>query len=247
MRIWDIKDLGDISQVAEYITDPTISVHNSFVKGNYAYIAYYMDWLRILDISDPANPVEVGVYDKNINNDGGLYSDVWAVYPYSPSGVVHISCMYPPNSGFYTLQFAFIKTVNIKHDPLGDTEETVGPYPVTATIFLGPGNQLDGSSPQLVYGTNGVFTDSLPMETSGNLDAYAAGIPWSGGEADVTYYISATDTSGRRVTHPAEGPEVYHTFHVGPDLVPPVIVSVDFSFGRSPCIYRSSLLVWCRG
>jgi hypothetical protein len=81
VNIWDVTDPGQTQFLASYQTDTSTSVHNVEVKGAYAYVAYYQDQLRILDLRNPSNPVEVGVWDNNRLNTGSLYSDAWESIP----------------------------------------------------------------------------------------------------------------------------------------------------------------------
>ena len=72
LRIWDTSDLGRPRQVAVYQTpnslafpapnDGYFSVHNPEVVGDLAVLAWWTDGVRVLDISDPANPREVAAY-----------------------------------------------------------------------------------------------------------------------------------------------------------------------------------------
>lgn len=54
-------------------------VYGVTVFGDYAYIANYTGGLRIIDISDPTNPVEVGFYDTPGYSN---YVDVSGIYAY---------------------------------------------------------------------------------------------------------------------------------------------------------------------
>ncbi|MCI0513057.1 T9SS type A sorting domain-containing protein [candidate division KSB1 bacterium] len=62
LKIFDISDLDSPSFVGEAMTseewDGAVTV-----EGNYAYIADGSGGLRVINITDPANPVEVGFYD----------------------------------------------------------------------------------------------------------------------------------------------------------------------------------------
>jgi hypothetical protein len=49
-------------------------------------MSYYVDGTRILDISDPTNPVEVGYFDTSDLT--GLYDGNWGTYAYLPSGYI---------------------------------------------------------------------------------------------------------------------------------------------------------------
>jgi hypothetical protein len=45
--------------LAEYQTRPEVSAHNVLAAGDLAYVTYYQDGLRVLDLADPANPVKL--------------------------------------------------------------------------------------------------------------------------------------------------------------------------------------------
>jgi hypothetical protein len=53
----DSVDFLDV--LAEYETRPEVSVHNIMAQGSLAYVTYYQDGLRVLDLSDPARPVKI--------------------------------------------------------------------------------------------------------------------------------------------------------------------------------------------
>jgi subtilisin-like proprotein convertase family protein len=114
---------------------------------------------------------------------------------------------------------AFLPTIT--HTPLGDTENTTGPYVVTANITST--QPLDVSSLKVFFGTGVFFTDSLPLIPTGNSNEYSAAIPGPLSDVDVRYYLIAKDVNGGTATHPVGAPGSFHQFHVGSDLVPPVI------------------------
>ena len=53
LHIFDIRDLGNITQVATYSADSGAIIHNVLVEGDFAYDAYYTEGVRILDIANP--------------------------------------------------------------------------------------------------------------------------------------------------------------------------------------------------
>ena len=68
------------------------SDHNLYVKGNYVYQSNYVAGLRILDIQDPANPVEVGFFDTVPFGDNAAgFDGSWSNYPYFKSGNVIVT------------------------------------------------------------------------------------------------------------------------------------------------------------
>ncbi len=84
--LYNITNPASISLVTTYITSSALSIHNILIKGKYAFISYYKDGVRILDLSNPASLQEVGIFDPNASNaSGGLYTGTWDVYPYHDS------------------------------------------------------------------------------------------------------------------------------------------------------------------
>jgi len=90
LKIWD---LSNDSMVAEYAGSPTAIVHNVFVRESLAIMSYYTAGMRVVDISDPASPVEIGGYDTRPGDESADYDGAWSVYPFFPSGKIIIGDM----------------------------------------------------------------------------------------------------------------------------------------------------------
>ncbi len=90
MRVWDIRNLDEIVQVGEYTTHPQATVHNVHVRGDFAFMSYYAEGLRIADITDPTLPAEAGYYDTHPEWVTG-FRGAWGCYPFLPSGNILIS------------------------------------------------------------------------------------------------------------------------------------------------------------
>ena len=91
--VWDLTELDDPIVANEYIGPVRASDHNLFVKGDRVYESNYGSGLRVLDISDRANPREIGFFDSaplNDNDPGhsSTQSGAWSNYPFFKSGVV---------------------------------------------------------------------------------------------------------------------------------------------------------------
>jgi choice-of-anchor B domain-containing protein len=101
LKVWDRRDINSITKVADYTPVPGEIVHNVHVKGRLAFVAWYSAGTRVIDISNPADPVEVGYYDTypGAVND---YVGNWGVYPYLPSGKIISSDM---QSGLFCFTF----------------------------------------------------------------------------------------------------------------------------------------------
>jgi len=90
--IWDVRDLEDPTLAKEFFLDNPASDHNLYVKGNFMYQSNYQAGLRILDVSDPENPVEVGHFDTvPFGEDEAGFGGSWSNYPYFKSGVIAVS------------------------------------------------------------------------------------------------------------------------------------------------------------
>ena len=107
VNLYNVNDPGNPVALSSYQTaDTGTSVHNVEVKGMYAYIAYYQDQLRILDLSDVTNPIEVAYWDNNRLNTGSTYSDAWEAIP--DHDAIYMGQMYDTNSsvkGVRTIDF----------------------------------------------------------------------------------------------------------------------------------------------
>ncbi|MBK8098776.1 MAG: hypothetical protein IPK26_16810 [Planctomycetes bacterium] len=96
LKIYDITVPTAATLVGQWWTSQSSTIHNVFIKGAYAYVAYYKDGLRVLDLSNPAMPQEVGIFDPNITNTaGGTFSGTWDVYPYHDA--IYLDEMYNTN------------------------------------------------------------------------------------------------------------------------------------------------------
>jgi choice-of-anchor B domain-containing protein len=90
--IWDVTDLDDPQLVGEFMGATEASDHNLYIRGNIMYQSNYQAGLRIIDISDPVNPREIGYFDtvpygENTPGFGGS----WSNYPYFPSGTIIVT------------------------------------------------------------------------------------------------------------------------------------------------------------
>ena len=69
--VWDVADLDDPLLLKEHFAETGTIDHNQYVRGNRLYQANLMSGLRVLDISDVENPVEIGYFDT-VPDDSGL-------------------------------------------------------------------------------------------------------------------------------------------------------------------------------
>lgn len=90
IRTFDLRDLENPELVGEVVVNARAVVHNCYVRDSLLYVAHYTEGLRVFDVSDPVEPVEVAFYDTYLHGGYG-YNGAWNVYPYFDSGTVIVS------------------------------------------------------------------------------------------------------------------------------------------------------------
>jgi len=91
--VWDLTQLEDPIVAREYIGPVLSSDHNLYVQGDRVYESNYGSGLRVLDISDRANPREIAHFDSAPFNDDGPghssgQSGAWSNYPFFGDGII---------------------------------------------------------------------------------------------------------------------------------------------------------------
>jgi len=103
LKIWNVQNLSNVTQTAVWrptgVGDSSI-VHNVEIYGNYALIAHYTCGVRLVNITNPAVPVEVAWYDTYPSNNRHTYNGCWGVYMF-PSGKIIAS---DRQTGLYVLK-----------------------------------------------------------------------------------------------------------------------------------------------
>ncbi|HEU4929788.1 MAG TPA: choice-of-anchor B family protein [Candidatus Krumholzibacteria bacterium] len=85
ITIWDIQDPASPVRVGQLGDGAT--VHNIYVVGDLAYVAYYSAGFRVYDLANPTQPVLAGQYDTSKRTGEGFIGAIGA-YVYLPSGNV---------------------------------------------------------------------------------------------------------------------------------------------------------------
>ena len=86
-RMFDISDLDNPVEVAQYSANLMSLVHNPYIRGDFAFISHNTEGIRVVDIADPELPVEVGFYDTWDGPSGG-FNGLWSACPFYPSGKI---------------------------------------------------------------------------------------------------------------------------------------------------------------
>jgi choice-of-anchor B domain-containing protein len=91
--VFDMASLTSPVLAGTYLGPTAATDHNQFVKGNYSYQANYRAGLRILRLTNIANPstmTEAGYFDVDPSSNANGFAGAWHVYPFFPSGNVAI-------------------------------------------------------------------------------------------------------------------------------------------------------------
>ena len=222
INIFDIQDFSNINHLSTWYPNETNaankSAHNVFFKNNLLYISYYVYGTRIVDMSDPSNPVEVGYYDFYPGQQG-LYSGNWGTYPFTGNGLI-----YSTGNGFFVMSYPYMG--EIEFEELNDTEDAVTLIPLEVQIDESADYPIDFSTLQLFWGLNGTIADSMDM-VAGTAGGYIGNITPSGENGTMHYYVAYETTGGERVTKPYGAPLSTFSFNIGADQVPPVVHSIS--------------------
>jgi choice-of-anchor B domain-containing protein len=87
VRMWNVEDPADWYQTDQYspLGGARAIPHNVHVRGDLAIVSYYTCGVRVVDISDPENLVEVAHYDTYPRDNRGLFDGCWGVFPFFPA------------------------------------------------------------------------------------------------------------------------------------------------------------------
>jgi choice-of-anchor B domain-containing protein len=206
LRVWDVQNPASPFQVTEYKIPGRI-IHNVFLKGNWLFVSYYTDGVRVFDVTDPTMPTEVGWFDTYTQGLGNIFNGCWDVYPYFPSGNIVTSDI---TNGLNVMQFDDNRaahysgsvTDNSNSQPIaGASVLWVDPVSgeTNTTYTNATGNYLfgvPGGSVNLVAGRSGYTNSILPQSVvvPGNYVQNFSLVRSAGGELKLS--VSGASLSG---------------------------------------------------
>ena len=90
--VWDVRDLSDPILIREFYGPTSATDHNLYVQGDLMYQTNNASGLRIIDISTPEDPVEIGFFDTTpYGTDEAGFNGTWSSYPYFESGIIVVT------------------------------------------------------------------------------------------------------------------------------------------------------------
>ncbi len=106
--VWDMIDLDDPVVLDEYLALTEVIDHNLYIKGDYMYQSNYFAGLRIIDVSNPTNLVEVAYFDTVPGSNATSFGDgSWSNYPFFESGTIAVSSQ---QGGLFLVQSSAVET-----------------------------------------------------------------------------------------------------------------------------------------
>ncbi len=88
----DLEKLDEPVLINQHLGAAEAIDHNQYTRDGYSFQANYSSGLRILDVRDPENLVEVAFFDNFPSfDDNRAFDGAWSSYPYFKSGNVIIS------------------------------------------------------------------------------------------------------------------------------------------------------------
>jgi len=202
MHIFNVQDPANAFYVKGWTNGNTSRDHNLYVKGHYIYASNYRSGLRIHDISDPENPVEVAWIDTYPADDGTGYDGSWSNYPFFPSGNVIISDI---EQGLVIVR-PDLNVLNVSVDvSLPSTISPTGGDIVFAT-FTGQGATLDPNSPRLELRDSGGIITSVSGVATGAPGQYRFDTPALPCLEPIDWWVQADSLGGQTFTAPNLAP-----------------------------------------
>ena len=113
--IFDVSDLDMPKLLTIYKSDLNTIDHNNYVVGNLLYQSNYSTGLRVLNISNVEDPVEVAYFDTYRAGDVPSFVGSWSNYPYFSSGTIVVSSI---EEGLYILKPSEGGSLSIDEDIL---------------------------------------------------------------------------------------------------------------------------------
>ncbi len=184
LRVFLVSDLTSPTLAATW-TGPTNAIdHNGFVRGNRYYMSNYSRGLTILDITDPAAPIETGNLDTFPFDDpnDSIFNGAWGAYPFFHSGNIAISDI---DSGFY---MAADKTRDVPQ----------GKFEFASTSFAASEGQQAALTVRRSGGSSGAASVNVEVvNATTDSDDYTLDVSvlnWADGDAaDQAFTLSATN------------------------------------------------------
>jgi choice-of-anchor B domain-containing protein len=83
LKIWDISNPSQPFQVGTWTGSSSARMHNVMIEGDLAYISYFQDGLRVVDISNRSNPRQIASFDTDPASSSSAVTGSYGIYPFN--------------------------------------------------------------------------------------------------------------------------------------------------------------------
>lgn len=180
IKLWNISNLASITLAGTFASPGGAVPHGVTIAGKYAYVGWFTDGLRILDISNPAAPRSVGQYDPEAGSGSAFVGGIDVAVSGNNVYLSHTS------GGLYTLDF--VDTVTITR---ADWQRRSDKLVIEATSSAAP-------STTLTVAGYGVMTYNVSL---GRYTLTVNGVTSNPGSVTVTSDIGGSRTGTVRRTN----------------------------------------------
>ena len=197
----DIGDLDSTFEAANFTNGSQAIGHNLYTRGDFVFEANYRSGMRVFDVSDPLNSLEVASFDTWPGSDHDSFNGLWSCYPYFPSGVVIGS---DREKGLF-VWWVGDPLVSLSF-PAGVPEliDSDGASVVVDIAELNPGEFAAGSA-KLHFDTGTGFTEASLVPLGGS--QFRADLPAMDCAAEVCWYVSGESQNGMEWRNPPTAPQ----------------------------------------
>lgn len=102
VKIWNISDLQNVQLIGQYL-GPSGMAHNAhWLTQDRLVLSHYQSGVVMLDVTNPALPVQIGRYDTYAAGEGSAFQGCWGAYPYTQNGYIYGSNL---DGRFFVLDF----------------------------------------------------------------------------------------------------------------------------------------------
>lgn len=193
LTVYNIEDITNITYVRDWqptgiVTSP---IHNVEVFGNYLIAAHYTAGIRILDIKNSADPVEIAWYDTRPEDNSNIFEGCWAVYVF-PDGKIIGSDI---SNGLFVIKSSVLVSANAVNNfvPAGYKLEQNYPNPFNPATMINYEIPLRSFVDLKVYDASGKIVRSL-VGTHQEAGTYS--VSFNAGELPSGIYFYRLNTSG---------------------------------------------------
>ncbi len=205
IQLWDVSDPRAPVALSVFSPNTAAIPHNAYLVGDLCHVSWFTEGYRLIDVSDPTAPQEIGFYDAH-SGPSGTSEGAFGCYPLQPSGLVYVS---DRDDGLLVLR---PHALRITHDALSDSDDEDGPYVVQAVV-----RSPDPVTAVDLHWSAGGVTGTVAAQPTGVPDTWAAAIPGQRAPARVSYFLTAADGAGGQARFPP--PPAQLAFDVGRQIV----------------------------